>query len=124
MDETEAQRTLRVRLEFDGSGFEGWQRQPEGRTVQGELEAALHRILGAPHRVVGAGRTDAGVHALQMIASFRTGHTMPAPDLTRALALASHVVGERPGPRILVITDGALDPAGVTALTSCTEAPI
>lgn len=45
-------------------------------------------------------------------------------DLPRALALASHVVGERPGPRILVLTDGALDPAGVDALTACTEGPI
>lgn len=45
-------------------------------------------------------------------------------DLARALALASHVVGERPGPRILVLTDGALDPAGVEALVACTEGPI
>ncbi len=45
-------------------------------------------------------------------------------DLGRALALASHVVGERPGPRILVLTDGALDPAGVEALSACTEGPI
>lgn len=45
-------------------------------------------------------------------------------DLSRALALAGHVVGERPGPRILVLTDGALDPAAVGAVTACTEGPI
>ncbi|MCA9706978.1 MAG: VWA domain-containing protein [Myxococcales bacterium] len=45
-------------------------------------------------------------------------------DLSRALALAAHVVGERPGPRIVVVTDGALDPAGVDALRTCTEGPI
>ena len=45
-------------------------------------------------------------------------------DLGRALALAAHAIGERPGPRILVLTDGALDPAGVDALRACTEGPI
>ena len=49
-------RTLRLDLSFDGTDFLGWQRQPRGRTVQGEVEAALDRILGAPHRVIGAGR--------------------------------------------------------------------
>jgi hypothetical protein len=45
-------------------------------------------------------------------------------DLARALALAAHAVGERPGPRILVITDGALDPAATEALTACTAGPV
>ncbi|MDJ0973602.1 MAG: tRNA pseudouridine(38-40) synthase TruA [Planctomycetota bacterium] len=78
-------RTLRIRLEFDGRGFEGWQRQAEGRTVQAELEGALARVLGSPHTVVGSGRTDAGVHALDMVASFRTDHTMAVAELGRAL---------------------------------------
>lgn len=80
-----ATRTLRVDLQFDGTDFEGWQRQPSARTVQGEVEAALERILGTPHGVVGCGRTDAGVHAEQLVASFRTDHAMPAVELERGL---------------------------------------
>ena len=78
-------RTLRLDLQFDGERFEGWQRQASARTVQGEVEAALARILGAPHGVVGCGRTDAGVHALHHVSSFRTEHPMAAADLGRAL---------------------------------------
>ena len=78
-------RTLRVDFQFDGTRFEGWQRQPQARTVQGEVEAALTQILQAPHSVIGCGRTDAGVHAEQLVASFRTTSTMPAEDLERGL---------------------------------------
>ena len=78
-------RILRLDLSFDGTDFLGWQRQPEGRTVQAEVEAALARILGTPHRVVGAGRTDTGAHAAAMVASCATDATMPAQELARAL---------------------------------------
>ena len=79
-------RTLRIDLQFDGAAFDGWQRQPVARTVQGELEAALEKLLGAPHAVLGCGRTDAGVHALQHVSSCRTTHPMRVQDLARALA--------------------------------------
>jgi tRNA pseudouridine38-40 synthase len=78
-------RTLRIDLTFDGTDFEGWQRQPEARTVQRELEDALAGILQRPHTVIGCGRTDAGVHANQLVASTRTEHAMPVSELARAL---------------------------------------
>jgi tRNA pseudouridine38-40 synthase len=78
-------RTLRIDLTFDGAQFVGWQRQARGRSVQGELEAALGKVLGAPHTVVGCGRTDAGVHARRFVASTRTAHAMPARRLVKAL---------------------------------------
>lgn len=53
----------RGRIAYDGTGFSGWQFQPKGRTVQGELESVLSRRFNRTVRVVGAGRTDAGVHA-------------------------------------------------------------
>ncbi|MFV1958790.1 MAG: tRNA pseudouridine(38-40) synthase TruA [Planctomycetota bacterium] len=80
-----SRRTLRLDLEFDGTDFLGWQRQAKGRTVQATVEEALGRILGRPHRVVGAGRTDRGVHARQMVASFATTHPLPPAALARAL---------------------------------------
>ena len=71
-------RTIRLELEFDGGGFEGWQRQVTGRTVQGEVEHALERLLQAPHAVLGCSRTDSGVHAKGLVASFRTHSTLAA----------------------------------------------
>jgi tRNA pseudouridine38-40 synthase len=51
-------------VQYDGAGFAGWQRQPEARTVQAEFEAVLERLMGKRTVATGAGRTDAGVHAL------------------------------------------------------------
>jgi len=64
--------TYRLHLEYDGSAFHGWQVQPGRRTVQAEVEAALGRLLGERICLVGAGRTDAGVHALGQVASFES----------------------------------------------------
>jgi len=58
-----ADRTVQLVLHYDGARFLGWQRQPAGRTVQGELEQVFERLCGTPVPVTGAGRTDAGVHA-------------------------------------------------------------
>ena len=76
--------TVRLDIEYDGSGFRGWARQPELRTVQGVLEAALAQVLREEIQLTVAGRTDTGVHALGQVASFRTGAELPA-DLARNL---------------------------------------
>jgi tRNA pseudouridine38-40 synthase len=57
-------------VEYDGSGFSGWQRQAHGRTVQGTVESALSRVADCPIEVICAGRTDAGVHATDQVIHF------------------------------------------------------
>jgi len=76
---------LRLTLHYDGSDFFGWQLQPKGRTVQGELEAALERITGAPRHVTGAGRTDTGVHATGQVATLVLPPRWGEEELHRAL---------------------------------------
>jgi tRNA pseudouridine38-40 synthase len=61
---------IKLVLEYDGTGFNGWQQQSRGRTIQGELQGALERLTGAQLAVHGAGRTDAGAHATGQVASF------------------------------------------------------
>jgi len=72
-------------LSYDGTDFCGWQRQPESRTVQGVLEDALAKIAGKAISVAGAGRTDADVHALGQVASFRADLRLERDELQRAL---------------------------------------
>ncbi|MCB9680401.1 MAG: tRNA pseudouridine(38-40) synthase TruA [Alphaproteobacteria bacterium] len=60
----------RIVVSYHGGAFVGWQVQPDGRTVQGTLEAACAALLGHPTHVAGSGRTDAGVHALAQVAAF------------------------------------------------------
>jgi tRNA pseudouridine38-40 synthase len=76
--------TVRLDIEYDGSGFRGWAKQPGLRTVQGELEAALATVLREEVELTVAGRTDTGVHALGQVASFETDAELPA-DLARRL---------------------------------------
>jgi tRNA pseudouridine38-40 synthase len=75
----------RVVVEYDGTAFEGWQRQAGGaRTVQGVLEETLARLAREPVAVIGAGRTDAGVHALGQVANARAATRLAAEELERA----------------------------------------
>ncbi|HEX6974711.1 MAG TPA: tRNA pseudouridine(38-40) synthase TruA [Vicinamibacterales bacterium] len=78
-------RTLKLTLQYDGTEYVGWQRQGIGRSIQGLLEEALQRFEGSPVTVHGAGRTDAGVHALGQVASVSLAATIDTPTLTRAL---------------------------------------
>jgi tRNA pseudouridine38-40 synthase len=68
---------VRLTLAYDGTPFAGWAAQPGLRTVQGELEAALERILGEPASLTVAGRTDAGVHAWGQVASMELDRAPP-----------------------------------------------
>jgi tRNA pseudouridine38-40 synthase len=88
--------TVRLDLAYHGAGFAGWAAQSGKRTVQGELEAALERILGAPTSLTVAGRTDAGVHAWGQVASF-VAEKKPPDELARAL-------NSNTGPDLVVMT--------------------
>jgi len=77
---------FRLVLEYDGTDFAGWQVQARGeRTVQGVLGEALRRVCGAEPELVGAGRTDAGVHALGQTAGVRVETRLGPEELARAL---------------------------------------
>jgi tRNA pseudouridine38-40 synthase len=78
-------RNLKITLAYDGTRLVGWQRQLEGDSVQGLLETALSRFEGAAVTVHGAGRTDAGVHALGQVASVQVTCDHDLATLTRAL---------------------------------------
>ncbi|MEO5896274.1 MAG: tRNA pseudouridine(38-40) synthase TruA [Vicinamibacterales bacterium] len=78
-------RTLKLTIQYDGTEYVGWQRQANGVSVQGLLEQALRPIAGAHVDVFGAGRTDAGVHALGQVASCRLTLAIPPQRLVRAL---------------------------------------
>lgn len=78
-------RTLRATLAYDGTDFHGFQAQVGLPTVQQAVEAKLARVTGEPIRIVGAGRTDAGVHATGQVISFKTGARIPTEKVAVAL---------------------------------------
>jgi tRNA pseudouridine38-40 synthase len=80
-----SRRTLQLVIQYDGEAFAGWQRQPAQRTVQGVLEDGLTRLMQMHVPVIGAGRTDAGVHALGQAASIQVPEKWETERLHRAL---------------------------------------
>jgi tRNA pseudouridine38-40 synthase len=77
--------TFRITVAYDGTDFVGWQRQAAGASIQGELEAAVRALDEREVAVVGAGRTDAGVHALGQVAAFTIYRELAAETVLRAL---------------------------------------
>ena len=78
-------RHIRLVVEYDGTGLHGWQRQANASTVQQHLEEALAQLLAHDVQIVGASRTDAGVHARGQVASFRTERAIPLHGIRRGL---------------------------------------
>lgn len=78
-------RNLKLTISYDGGDFHGWQVQPNRRTVQGEVEAALSVIEESPVKIHGSGRTDAGVHALGQVASVELANRIPLEKLPFAV---------------------------------------
>ena len=76
---------IRLLLEYDGAAYHGWQVQKDATTVQGIIEDRVQRITGERLSVLGASRTDAGVHALGQVAVFRTKSRLDAETMKRAL---------------------------------------
>lgn len=70
-------RTILLTVEYDGTGYAGWQVQPNGLTVQEVVEEGLAKLIGQTVRIHSSGRTDAGVHARGMVAHFQTESTLP-----------------------------------------------
>ncbi len=87
--------SVKLEIEYDGSQFKGWAKQPGQRTVQRELEAALETVLREPVELTVAGRTDTGVHAEGQVASFLTNAEVPANLAQRLNGL---------GPRDIAVT--------------------
>ena len=97
-------RDLRLILAYDGTDFAGWQVQPGRATIQGTLASAIGRLTGENVLPQGSGRTDAGVHALAQVASFRSASTIPTENWAAAL---NHILP--PSIRVLEVTEAAPD---------------
>jgi len=78
-------RNLFVKVSYDGSGFNGFQSQPYGRTVQDEIETAIKKLTGETIIIIGSGRTDAGVHAQGQVFNFYTDSSIPTERWAIAL---------------------------------------
>lgn len=78
-------RNIKITIEYDGTGYHGWQRQPNGISVQEVLEDKLALITNDKVRLIGSGRTDAGVHAMGQVANFKTETKIECKNLLRGI---------------------------------------
>lgn len=78
-------RNLKLTIEYEGTNYHGWQFQPNSTTIQGVIQEKILTITGEKIKLIGAGRTDAGVHATGQVASFRLKGDIPLPNLWKGL---------------------------------------
>lgn len=104
-------KNIALRLKYDGSAYHGWQVQKNDVTVAQTLEEALTKVCEQPIKVVGCGRTDAGVHALRYCANFKSDTKIPLDRLP--LAINSRLPGD------IAVVDACLAPEGFNAIGSC-----
>lgn len=78
-------RNIKLTIQYDGTGYCGWEKQKNGLGIQQLIEDAIFKITGERTTLNGSGRTDAGVHALGQVASFTLQHNIPISDLERAI---------------------------------------
>lgn len=105
------ERNIAIRLAYTGTDYHGWQIQKNAETVQGTIQRTLSKILKEPIKLVGCGRTDAGVHAERYCANFKTKSTIPADRLPPALNALL--------PRSIAIVDATEAAADFNAILSC-----
>ncbi|MBI4644337.1 MAG: tRNA pseudouridine(38-40) synthase TruA [Deltaproteobacteria bacterium] len=103
-------RNIRLLLEYDGAGYHGWQRQKNALTIQEVVEKALAKLIGEPVKLLGSGRTDAGVHAWGQVANFHTASHIPLK--------AFHAGLNSLLPRDIAVLDAAEAPADFHARKS------
>ena len=106
-------RNIALRLQYDGTAYHGWQVQKTDVTVAETLERALTKVCGEPIKVVGCGRTDAGVHAKRYCANFRTGCTIPIDRVP--LAVNARL------PADIAVVDAVAAPEDFNAIGSCIQ---
>lgn len=78
-------RNIKLTIEYDGTNYAGWQRQKDVKTIQQKIEEAIKSITGESLEVIGASRTDAGVHARGFVANFKTDSLIPVEKLKPAI---------------------------------------
>lgn len=78
-------RNIKLIIEYDGKGFNGWQKQPDKLNIQGEIERAIFQITGEEVDLIASGRTDAGVHSLGQTANFKTNSNIPIEKFAIAI---------------------------------------
>lgn len=78
-------RNIKLTIEYDGKGFNGWQKQPDKLNIQGEIEKAISNITKEKIELIGSGRTDAGVHSLGQVANFKTNSNIPIEKMAIAI---------------------------------------
>ena len=80
-------RNLKITIQYNGSNYCGWQKQPDSLGIQGAIEKAIYDIIREEVKLTGSGRTDAGVHALGQVANFKLENAIPVDKIHKCIKL-------------------------------------